>query len=52
MPLTKEVSLLLLAAYRPDADFASQLQERARAVDTDTFQVLELRRSRAQKAVR
>lgn len=42
MPLTREVPLLLLLAYRPDADFAAQLRERARAASAENFRVLEL----------
>ena len=42
IPLTKEVPLLLLLAYRSDADFVVQLQERARAASAENFRVLEL----------
>lgn len=42
IPLTKEVPLLLLLAYRPDVDFVAQLRERARAASAENFRVLKL----------
>ena len=40
MPLTKEAPVLLLLAYRPDADFVAQLQDRG--ASAENFRALEL----------
>jgi class 3 adenylate cyclase len=42
MPLTKELPLLLLLAYRPDADFVSQLHKAAPSAGAENYRTLEL----------
>ena len=42
LPLTKEVPLLLLLAYRPDEDRLEQLQEQTRSVCAGNYRIIEL----------
>jgi class 3 adenylate cyclase/tetratricopeptide (TPR) repeat protein len=42
MPLTQEVPLFLLLTYRPDANFGSQLHERASSIDAENCRLLSL----------
>jgi class 3 adenylate cyclase len=42
LPLTKEVPLLLLLAYRPDEELVQQLQQQTRAACAEKYRIIEL----------